>query len=136
MSTVPPSSSLSISEVNWFVYRTTASCLIAEALLISRWSVSFLYAPHISSKVISFPSHELFDNQSKKYRDKILNETKIKISIEAATIDSWKKYVGSKGLSFGINNFGKSAPYKDIYKYFNLDSKNITKKIIKYIKKN
>ncbi len=90
----------------------------------------------IYSKVISFPSHELFDNQSKKYRDKILNETKIKISIEAATIDSWKKYVGSKGLSFGINNFGKSAPYKDIYKYFNLDSKNITKKIIKYIKKN
>ena len=90
----------------------------------------------IYSKVISFPSHELFDNQSKKYRDKILNETKIKISIEAATIDSWKKYVGSKGLSFGINNFGKSAPYKDIYKYFNLDNKNITKKIIKYIKKN
>ena len=62
----------------------------------------------------------LIYNQSKKYKDKILNETKFKISIEAGSRDCWKKYVGDFGMTFGIDEFGKSAPYKDIYKYFGL----------------
>ena len=60
---------------------------------------------------------------------KILNETKFKISIEAGSTDCWKKFVGEKGLSFGINNFGKSAPYKDVFKYYGLTSENIIKKV-------
>ena len=77
---------------------------------------------------------ELFDLHPKSYKNKILEETKFKISIEAGSSDCWKKYVGSKGITFGINEFGKSAPYKDIYKYFGLEStniKNITKKLLK-----
>ena len=66
----------------------------------------------IYSKVISMPCHELFDNQKKEYKSKILNETKNKISIEASTTDYWKKYIGDNGFAFGINDFGKSAPYK------------------------
>ena len=88
----------------------------------------------IYSKVISMPCLELFDLQSKSYKNKILEETKLKISIEAGSSDCWKKYVGTKGIAFGINEFGKSAPYKDIYKYFGLEStniKNITKKLLK-----
>ena len=38
-------------------------------------------------------------------------------------------------MSFGINDFGKSAPYKDIFKYFGLTSENIKRKIKKLIKK-
>ena len=75
-----------------------------------------------------------FDLQSTAYKNKILNETKIKISIEAGSIDCWKKYVGDRGVSFGINEFGKSAPYKDIYKYFGLLSTNIANKSKKLIK--
>ena len=88
----------------------------------------------IYSKVISMPCMELFELQSKSYKNKILEETKFKISIEAGSSDCWKKYVGDNGIAFGIDEFGKSAPYKDIYKYFGLEStniKNITKKIIK-----
>ena len=59
---------------------------------------------------------------------KILNETKYKISIEAGTTDCWKKFVGENGLCFGINSFGKSAPYKDTFKYFGLTSDDILKK--------
>ena len=79
------------------------------------------------------PSMELFDLQSKLYKNKILKETKFKISIEAGSSDCWKKYVGDNGITFGIDEFGKSAPYKDIYKYFGLESKNIkniTKKLL------
>jgi transketolase len=89
----------------------------------------------IYSKIISMPCQELFDRQSNSYKNKIINETKMKISLEAASTDCWKKYVGEHGLSFGINEFGKSAPYKEIYKHFGLTSANITSKLKKMMKK-
>ena len=89
----------------------------------------------IYSKVISVACQELLEKQSADYKQKILNETKFKISIEAGSTDCWKKYVGEKGLTFGINDFGKSAPYKDAYKHFNLTSENITKKVKEMINK-
>ena len=79
------------------------------------------------------PCHELFDKQKKKYKSKILDETKIKISIEASTTDHWKKYIGDAGFAFGIDEFGKSAPYKKIYKYFSLTTENIIKKVKKIL---
>jgi len=89
----------------------------------------------IYSKVISVPCQDLFDSQSNSYKKKILGETKFKISIEAASTDCWKKYVGTWGLTFGIDTFGKSAPYKEIYKYFGLTAENISKKTKNLIKR-
>ncbi len=83
----------------------------------------------IYSKIISMPCHKLFDQQSEGYKSKILGETKLVVSIEASETDFWKKYTGNNGLNFGINNFGKSAPYKKIYDHFELNSENIIKKI-------
>ena len=88
----------------------------------------------IYSKVISMPCQDLFDRQSYSYKKKILNESKNKISIEAGSTDCWKKYIGNSGLTFGINAFGKSAPYKDIYKHFGLTVANIVNKTKKLIK--
>ena len=87
-----------------------------------------LATENIYSKVISVPCQELFEKQLTNYKEKILNETKFKISIEAGSTDCWKKYVGEKGLTFGINDFGKSAPYKEIYKHFGLTSEIIAQK--------
>ena len=83
----------------------------------------------IYSKIISMPCHELFDQQSEGYKNSILAETNLVVSIEASETDYWKKYTGKNGLNFGINNFGKSAPYQEIYKHFGLDLENIIKKI-------
>ena len=88
----------------------------------------------IYSKVISIPCQDLFDLQTKSYKKKILGETKFKISIEAASTDCWKKYVGEDGLTFGIDKFGKSAPYKEIYKNFGLTADNISKKTKNLVK--
>ena len=85
----------------------------------------------IYSKVISMPCQELFDRQSENYKNKILTETKLVISIEASETDYWKKYTGINGLNFGINDFGKSAPYKDIFNHFDLSAESIIKKIKK-----
>tara|TARA_B100000963_G_scaffold360807_1_gene393229 strand:+ start:44 stop:1987 length:1944 start_codon:yes stop_codon:yes gene_type:complete len=83
----------------------------------------------IYSKIISMPCHKLFDQQSEGYKNKILGETNLIVSIEASETNYWKKYTGKSGLNFGIDDFGKSAPYKDIYKHFELNSENIIKKI-------
>ena len=83
----------------------------------------------IYSKIISMPCHELFDQQSKGYKNEILAETKLVVSIEAAETSFWKKYTGYNGLNFGIDDFGKSAPYKKIYNHFGIDTENIVKKI-------
>ena len=83
----------------------------------------------IYSKIVSMPCHELFDQQSEGYKNKILAETKFVVSIEASEKNYWKKYTGKSGLNFGIDDFGKSAPYKKIYDHFGLNSESIVKKI-------
>ena len=83
----------------------------------------------IYSKIISMPCHELFDQQSEGYKNKILAETNLVVSIEASETDYWKKYTGNNGLNFGIDNFGKSAPFKKIYDHFGLNMENIVKRI-------
>ena len=98
---------------------TSLACDICHKLAIE----------NIYSKVISMPCQELFDQQNENYKNKILTETELVVSIEASETNYWKKYTGTSGLNFGIDDFGKSAPYKEIYDYFNLTSKSIIKRI-------
>ncbi len=83
----------------------------------------------IYSKVISMPCQEIFDQQNSEYKKKILTETRLVVSIEASETEYWKKYTGTNGLNFGISDFGKSAPYKEIYDHFNLNSESIIKRV-------
>ena len=90
-----------------------------------------LATENIYSKVISMPCQELFDKQNNNYKNKILKETRLVVSIEASETNYWKKYTGMNGLNFGIDEFGKSAPYQKIYDYFKLNSKSIVRSIKK-----
>ena len=88
-----------------------------------------LATENIYSKVISMPCHEIFDLQNDNYKSEILTKNVMKVSIEASETSYWKKYTGTNGLNFGIDGFGKSAPYKDIYDHFKLNEENIVNKI-------
>ena len=92
-----------------------------------------LATENIYSKVISVPCQELFDKQDDIYKKEIFSETELLVSIEASETEFWKKYTGSNGMNFGINEFGKSAPYKNIYDHFKLNSTDIIKAIKKRI---
>ena len=92
-----------------------------------------LATDNIYAKVISVPSQEIFEQQAEAYKNDILNETNFAITIEAGSTDSWHKFIKNKGINFGINDFGKSAPYKEIYNYFGLTVDNIVKKTKKLI---
>ncbi len=91
---------------------------------------------NINSKVISVPCYDLFQNQAEDYKEEILGRDTFKISIEASSQTGWKHLVGKDGITFGLSTFGKSAPYKDIYKLFNLTSDEIVKTVKSKVKNN
>ena len=91
---------------------------------------------NIQSKVISMPCQELFDEQNDDYKEKILETKNCKrISIEAGSVKGWDNYIKNNGSSVGIDNFGKSAPYKEIYNHFDVNSDKVVEIARELIKK-
>jgi len=84
--------------------------------------------------VISMPCWERFDLQPESYRDDILPSDALLVSIEAGTTIGWERYVGRKGLRFGLDGFGASAPVKALYDHFGLTADKIAPKIIGALK--
>jgi transketolase len=75
----------------------------------------------VRTRVVSFPSWELFDGQSQEYRDSVLPpNVRKRLSIEAGVTQGWHRWVTDEGDSMGIEGFGASAPYKEIYKHYGL----------------
>ena len=88
----------------------------------------------IDSKVVSMPCQEIFDRQSDVYKNEILENDNIIFTIEAGSTVSWTKYINNKGVSIGIDKFGESAPYKEVYARFGLTSDKIATLIQKIIR--
>nr|WP_047168698.1 transketolase [Sphingomonas sp. Y57] len=80
--------------------------------------------------VVSMPSWERFDAQPESYRDSVLPEGVLLVSIEAGTTMGWERYVGRKGLRFGVDGFGASAPVKALYDHFGLTADKLAPRII------
>ncbi|MBV7505607.1 transketolase [Bacillus sp. sid0103] len=84
----------------------------------------------IKARVISMPSWELFDKQSKDYQGSILrNDIKVNVAIELGSPQGWAQYVGREGLVIGIRTFGASAPGERISKEYGFTPESIIKKI-------
>jgi len=87
---------------------------------------------NIDSKVVSMPCQELFNQQSASYKNEIIDKNIPVITIEASSVSSWEKY--SKN-NMGIETFGESAPFKEVYSHFNLTSAKVVELAKKLIKK-
>ncbi|MDG1707597.1 MAG: transketolase C-terminal domain-containing protein, partial [Emcibacteraceae bacterium] len=88
-----------------------------------------LEAEGIATKVISMPSTETFDAQPTSYQDEVIGNAKVYASIEAGATYGWDKYVGRDGVKIGIDEFGASAPAKDLYKHFGVTKDNLVSQI-------
>lgn len=74
----------------------------------------------IAVNVVSMPSTNVFDRQTKEYKESVLPNNLPNVAIEAAHPDFWHKYTGRNGAILGIATFGESAPAKDLYAHFGL----------------
>ena len=79
----------------------------------------------IKSKVISIPCVNIFNQQDNNYKNSLISDQTINISIEAGSTYGWSNISNSKIYSFGINSFGKSGPYKELFDHFKLTKKEI-----------
>jgi transketolase len=78
-----------------------------------------LAADGIPARVVSMPSWELFEQQSRSYRESVLPpELTARVSVEQAGTFGWERYVGLTGARIGMETFGASAPLKELQKKF------------------
>ncbi|MDQ2633120.1 MAG: transketolase [Pseudomonadota bacterium] len=79
------------------------------------------------TRVVSVPCFELFEEQDKAYREKVLGNAPVKVAVEAAIRLGWDRFVGSDGAFVGMTGFGASAPAEDLFKYFGITAQAVAK---------
>jgi transketolase len=84
-----------------------------------------LAAENIAARVVSMPCWELFEQQSATYRDKVLGPGTAKVAVEAGVRLGWDRYIGPNGAFVGMDSFGASGPYKDVYLHFGITPQSV-----------
>jgi len=85
-----------------------------------------LAADGVRARVVSLPCWELFEQQEPAYRDEVLPpEVTARVAVEAGVALGWERYLGPAGRFIGMNGFGASAPYKELYAHFGITVENV-----------
>ena len=81
-------------------------------------------------RVVSMPSVELFEEQSKEYKEELLPlNIRRRVSLEMGNSSLWYKYVGLDGLAIGIDKFGASAPANKVIEEYGFTVEAVVDKI-------
>lgn len=81
-------------------------------------------------RVVSMPSVELFEEQSKEYKEELLPlNVRRRVSLEMGNSALWYKYVGLDGLAIGIDKFGASAPANKVIEEYGFTVEAVVEKI-------
>ena len=81
-------------------------------------------------RVVSMPSVELFEEQSKEYKEELLPlNIRRRVSLEMGNSSLWYKYVGLDGLAIGIDKFGASAPANKVIEEYGFTVEAVVEKI-------
>jgi transketolase len=103
------------------------AALEAKELLLSK---------NIPVRVVSMPCWEVFEAQSRRYRESVLPASvPLRVSVEAGVSLGWSRWVGAKGLSIGIDRFGASAPGNVNINKYGITAKKIAATVKKLLKK-
>ncbi|WP_414525063.1 transketolase [Pseudochelatococcus sp. G4_1912] len=91
---------------------------------------ALLHEKGIGTRVVSVPSLELFLEQPDDVRKAVIGNAKIKVAIEAALRFGWDAVIDSDGIFVGMNGFGASAPYKELYAHFGITAEAVAEKVM------
>jgi transketolase len=77
-------------------------------------------------RVVNMASFELFEAQSRRYREAVLPpQVRARVAVEAASAQPWYRYVGLDGEVIGVRGFGASAPGKVMFEKYGFTVENI-----------
>lgn len=89
----------------------------------------------IKARVVSMASHELFAREGQSYIDSVLPRGIPRVSIEAASPQSWYKWVGTDGVVIGIDRYGASAPFEKVYTELGITAEKVVEAAKGLVKK-
>jgi transketolase len=80
----------------------------------------------LPTRVVSFPSWQLFERQSPEYRNEVLPpQIACRVAVEAGVSLGWDRYLGSQGAFIGMRGFGASAPLEDVMPHFGFTAERV-----------
>jgi len=80
----------------------------------------------IRTRLVSFPSWELFEEQTPEYQNSVLPPTiRLRIAVETGVAQGWDRWIGDDGKTIAMHGFGASAPYKVIFEKFGFTAEAI-----------
>ncbi len=94
------------------------------SLAVEAWDR--LTADGLSVRLVSMPCWSAFEGQEQSYRDSVLPpEVTARVSVEAGAKFGWQRWVGDRGIAVGLERFGASAPYEEIYENLGITSEAV-----------
>ncbi len=95
-----------------------------------------LQEQHIAVRLVSMPSWELFEAQSRDYRDSVLPPSiRARLAVEAGVTQGWHRYVGDQGDVIGVDRFGASAPGPVVMREYGFNVENVCKQALALLEK-
>ena len=90
-----------------------------------------LEADGISTRVVSAPCLEWFNQEPETYRNSVIPNTALRVSVEAGIAQGWREYVGDKGVVISLDHFGASAGAAKLFAEFGFSAERIVGEIKK-----
>ncbi len=104
---------------------------------ISIEAQKLLEAEGLSVRVVSMPCCELFDSQSREYRESVLPpHLRARVAVEALGGASWHRYTGLDGAVVSMKSFGTSAPGSTVYRHFGFTAENVANAVREVVSRN
>jgi transketolase len=93
-----------------------------------------LAAKNVSARVVALPCWELFEAQTKEYRDSVLPPAvTARVAVEAGSSFGWERYIGKSGAVIGMDHFGASAPAEVLYRQFGIVADRVADAVLSLI---
>lgn len=144
LKTLPGTSETAVAGVEKGAYVVSpAKKETADALILATGSEvplayeaqQVLLAEGIDVSVVSMPSWDRFEKQSKEYRDSVIDpKVKKRVGVEMANPLGWERYIGDEGVMIGISTFGASAPESVVLEKYGFSVENVVEKVKALVK--
>ncbi len=79
----------------------------------------------VAVRVVSLPSHFMFEKQDAAYRDAVLPRGIPRVAVEAGVTGYWRQYVGFEGAVVGIDRFGECGPAQQVFEYLGVTTEKV-----------